>query len=117
MQESAARAGKRQIDPETLIDLVKVLALHPHGLRRWSVMRAIRAEREQSHRAIPQRIEDEVERAFRSRCADVVPKAPAVQSALFYLPKEKAGEVWAVYPERAQAVLDGSAALGEVVMP
>jgi hypothetical protein len=106
MHEVSSRAGKRQIDPATLFDLVKVLAQHPSGLRRWSVMRAIRAERATANREIPQRIEDEVERVFRSRCENF---SQDTETALFYLPKEKAGEVWAVYPERAVAVLADTA--------
>ena len=102
MHETEAHIGKRQTDPATLFDLVKVLEQHPSGLRRWSVMRAIRAERKRTNRKIPQRIEDEVERIFRSRCEAFAQNA---ENALFYLPKEKAGEVWAVYPERAMEVL------------
>ncbi len=111
MQETAAHVGKRQIDPATLSDLVKVLSQHPSGLRRWSVMRAIRAERLRTNREIPQRIEDEVERVFRSRCEAFVQNADTAKTALFYLPKEKAGEVWAIYPERAMA------AFAEASMP
>lgn len=105
MQEPPVHIGKRQTDPATLFDLVKVLSRHPKGLRRWSVMHAIRVERSHSKREIPQRIEDEVERIFRSRCENFAKSSEDGQTALFYLPKEKAGEVWAVYPERAVAVL------------
>jgi hypothetical protein len=105
MHETPDRPHKYRFDPATLCDLVKVLAEHPSGLRRWSVMRAIRSERARMNREIPQRIEVEVERIFRSRCEDLISKTKPAQTALFYLQKEKAGEVWAVYPERAKAVL------------
>lgn len=91
--------------PEELIELAKVLAAHPGGLRRWSVMRAIRSGREKSGREIPQKLEDEVERQFRRHCADVKGSAVLPEEALFYRPREKAGEVWAAYPERIRMLL------------
>ena len=81
----------------TLNELVEVLSAHPRGLRRWSVMRAIRASRTRRGRNISQKFEDEVERTFRRNCssgADTHPPAPG--GALFYRPKETAGEVWAI---------------------
>ena len=51
---------KMRSDRAILIELVKVLTPHPGGLRRWSVMRAIRKERESASRDIPQKFEDEV---------------------------------------------------------
>lgn len=107
-QEAQSKTGKRQIDPRTLFDLVYVLAQHPSGLRRWSVMRAIRTERIRTNRIIPHRIEDEVERVFRSRCNDFQSKAKnkTAEIPLFYLQKEKPGEVWAVYPARVRMVLN-----------
>ena len=108
-----AVARKSRAEYPILTELIKVLAPYPGGLRRWSVMRAIRCNREQASRDIPQKLEDEVERAFRRCCADVVDakgRAPAASDALFYRPREKAGEVWAVFPERAKAWLEGEPA-------
>jgi hypothetical protein len=97
-------AHKLQTDPSILHELAEVLAAHPGGLRRWSVMRAIRTARERGKREIPQKLEDDVERTFRRFCAD--PKMPTPsEDALFYRPREKAGEVWAAYPERIKALL------------
>jgi hypothetical protein len=93
-----------------LAELIEVLSPHPGGLRRWSVMRAIRREREQSSREIPQKLEDEVERAFRRLCIDQLDgktRGCADDTALFYRPQEKAGEVWAVIPGRGEAWLRG----------
>jgi len=47
-----------------LAELIKVLAPHPGGLRRWSVMRGIRKDRESAVRDIPQKFEDDVERTL-----------------------------------------------------
>jgi hypothetical protein len=104
-----------------LRDLVEVLRDHPSGLRRWSVMRLMRSRHELKGREVSQKFEDEVERAFRNRCASETPSETpseanaetaaetAVQVpgrlndvALFYRPKERAGEVWAVFRERAE---------------
>jgi len=51
-----------------------------------------------------------VERAFRKLCeGDPVRAASApASSAIFFRPKDKAGEVWAVYPEKAEAWLNGT---------
>ena len=50
-----------------------------------------------------------LERTFRTFCTEAdpagIPKS-AAKDALFYRPKEKAGEVWAVFPEKAKAWLD-----------
>jgi len=87
-------------DPAYVADLIGVLLAQPGGLRRWSVMRAIRQRREKTQRPVPQKFEDKVERAFRGFCADDPLKAG--EDALFYRPKDKAGEVWAVHAERAR---------------
>jgi len=85
-----------------LDELVEVLSAHPRGLRRWSVMRAIRASRSKRGREIPHKFEDEVERSFRRHCVDGAESGSVPPGeALFYRPKETAGEVWAVCPARA----------------
>jgi hypothetical protein len=85
----------------TLGELIEVLSAHPRGLRRWSVMRAMRASRARRGRDIPHKFEDEVERIFRRRCAESSETRPvAAGGALFYRPKETAGEVWAILPTR-----------------
>jgi len=105
--EMAARILRS--DQPILSELIKVLAPHPGGLRRWSVMRAIRKDRESAARDIPQKFEAEVERIFRRFCADAgdaKTSTCAAKDAFFYRPKEKAGEVWGIIPDRAKAWLD-----------
>jgi hypothetical protein len=96
-----------------LYDLIHVLMQHPGGLRRWSVMRAIRARQEMRGLELPLRFEDEVERAFCRQCVAEPGKetsgARDSGAALFYRPKDRAGEVWAVYVDRAKAWLDSGA--------
>lgn len=104
--------GSRRSPPANAVvaELIHVLLRHPGGLRRWSVMRAIRSAREQKSRDLPVKLEDEVERAFRRFCVDQIDgKATGCpgDEALFYRPREKAGEVWAVHPERGKAWLEG----------
>jgi hypothetical protein len=110
----AAQAAARSRTSEShLRDLVEILSEQPAGLRRWSVMRAMRVRRERGGRDVPQKFEDEIERAFRNRCA-VETETPSGLperdngSALFYRPKERAGEVWAVFPERAKTWLSNA---------
>jgi hypothetical protein len=108
--ERAEMAAQLRADGPILVELIKVLAPHPGGLRRWSVMRAIRKDRESAARDIPQKFEDDVERIFRRFCADAADAKPgtcAAKDAFFFRPKEKAGEVWGVFPERAKAWLGG----------
>jgi hypothetical protein len=103
------QGGRLRSDQPILIELIKVLAPHPGGLRRWSVMRAIRKDRESAARDIPQKFEDEVERTFRRFCTDVgdaKTRTCAAKDAFFYRAKERAGEVWVIFPDRAKAWLD-----------
>ena len=59
----------RRVPRPTIVEeLVAALAPHPGGLRRWSVMRAIRNSREAVSREIPLKLEADVERAFRQLC-------------------------------------------------
>lgn len=100
-------AHRTRSDQGILSELIKVLSPHPSGLRRWSVMRAIRKDREKADRDIPQKFEDEIERTFRRYCADAdsfKTRGCAPEQAVFYRPKDKAGEVWAVLPERTEII-------------
>jgi MoaA/NifB/PqqE/SkfB family radical SAM enzyme len=106
--ESNSDSPKMRTDRAILSELIKVLSPHPSGLRRWSVMRAIRKEREAASRDIPQKFEDEIERTFRRYRAEsenAKTRNCAPENELFYRPKDKAGEVWAVIPGRAETLL------------
>ena len=103
----ACRSEAERVD---LLDLIEVLLACPAGLRRWSVMRAIRALRENRRVGISPKFEDEIERVFRKFCAgEPLPKGVkgtrVPEDALFHRPKEKAGEVWAADLVRARARL------------
>lgn len=92
-----------RVEPSILNELIDVLAPHPGGLRRWSVMRAIRDNRSRASRAMSLKFEDEIERVFRSSCSNCGDVKLNPDTALFYKPEGKAGEVWAVHAERARA--------------
>jgi len=85
---------QRASRPTIVEELVAALAPHPKGLRRWSVMRAIRKGREAVSREIPLKLEADVERAFRRFCRDDAMRAAG--TTLFCRPTETAGEVWAL---------------------
>ena len=81
-------------DTAIVEELLAVLAPHPAGLRRWSVMNAIRQRRRATARDIPLKMEADIERTFRQFCAGDALRTPG--GPLFYRPSEKAGEVWAI---------------------
>jgi len=80
--------------PTIVDELVAALKPYPRGLRRWSVMRAIRKSREAGSQEIPLKLESDIERAFRQYCRD--DSMCASKTTLFYRPPDKAGEVWAL---------------------
>ena len=92
---------RRASRPTLVEELVAALKPHPAGLRRWSVMRAIRTNREAMAREIPLKLEADVERAFRQFCRGDGIRASG--PALFCRPAEKAGEVWALDTRCADA--------------
>ena len=65
---------RREQDANQLIlrELIAALKPHPRGLRRWSVMRAIRADRNRISRDIPLKFESDVESVFRKFSADAM---------------------------------------------
>jgi hypothetical protein len=102
--ERAGRTPMRLRHDRTLLaDLIAVLQANPAGLRRWSVMRAMRTRRARAGHEITPKFEDEVERLFREYCASEPPRENETRP--FFKPKEKAGEVWAVDPARLGAFL------------
>ena len=110
-QNSGPALRRPRAEPSILSELIEVLAPHPGGLRRWSVMRAIRENRGRTSRATSLKFEDEIERVFRSSCSNCGDVKQNPETALFYKPEGKAGEVWAVHAERAQAWKTESAPL------
>lgn len=106
---------RARIDRALLRDLVAVLQGAPKGLRRWSVMRALRDRRLRAGHDITPKFEDEVERLFRAYCmGEATGEGGGTTASVkpFFRPKETAGEVWAVDPERLAAFL---ASEGEAV--
>lgn len=100
-------SGRQYPDAAILNELIAVLRQHPRGLRRWSVMRAIRNNRSRLSQNIPQKFEEQVERTFRRFCADTTEAESRIcpaDAAPFYRPRETAGEVWALYQDRLAAL-------------
>jgi hypothetical protein len=91
-----------------LHELIAALKPHPRGLRRWSVMRAIRVDRNRASRDIPLKFESDVESVFRKFSADAIDahaRICSVEVAPFCRPHNTAGEVWALRPGKADALL------------
>jgi hypothetical protein len=76
------------VDP-IVQELVSVLKPHVRGLRRWSVMRAMRENRKRQSQEVPPKFEVEIERVFR--------RFSSAPNATFYRPAETTGEVWALH--------------------
>jgi hypothetical protein len=108
-KDSDPSMGAPGIEATILSELVELLVNHPGGLRRWSVMRAIRDNRSRASRPMSLKFEIEIERVFRGCCSNCGELNRDPESALFYRPADKAGEVWAVHLERARAWLSKAA--------
>jgi len=110
LEFATAFSGRPSPEHAHLRDLSEVLLAHPVGLRRWSVMRAIRTRCQRSGAEISLKLEDDVERLFRRFCSEENDSIASCSSetALFYRPSERAGEVWAVNAARARAWLAGT---------
>ena len=100
-READCASERSRSDILYVVDLIRVLHTQPAGLRRWSVMRAIRKSREAVAREIPLKLESDVERAFRQFCRNDGMRASG--TVLFCRPAEKAGEVWALDTGHASA--------------
>ena len=91
--------GEQKSNQLVLSELVAALKPHPRGLRRWSVMRAIRIERSRVSRDIPLKFESDMEGVFRKFSADPMDahvRVCAVEKAPFCRLRNTAGEVWAL---------------------
>jgi hypothetical protein len=71
-----------------------------------SVMRAMRESRLRQSRDISLKFEQDVERIFRRYCVgEATLMACTAETAPFFRPRDTAGEVWALHPDRAEALL------------
>lgn len=115
---SSVRSGNARVWRSNRLmvsELAQILLANPAGLRRWSVMRAMRKVWEGAARDVGQKFEDEVERNFRYFSEDDErSKWQGLQreAALFYRPRDKAGEVWAAHADRVHAWLASGARQG-----
>lgn len=103
---------RTRIERGLLLDLVAVLEAAPKGLRRWSVMRALRERRRRAGHEIALKFEDEVERLFREFCVADEGSDGGGGAKPFFRPKDTAGEVWAADPARLAAFLAGDSVTG-----
>ena len=104
--ESLIAASRLREEAGHVMDLISVLRSHPGGRRRWAVMQAIRKLRSEAGTQVPENFEHAVESAFQQHClgSGVFNKSKGVMKpALFHWPLGKAGGVWAVYLDKAEA--------------
>jgi hypothetical protein len=96
-------------DPSIVRAIIAVLKPHPRVPRRWSVIRAICADRGRDSRGIQQKFEEQVERTFQRSCADAT-EAPGrvcpAGKAPFYRPQDTAAKVRVLFPDRLAALFD-----------
>lgn len=106
--EPARNAGRNRTRPRfdrsLLNDLIAVLQENKAGLRRWSVMRAMRTRRARTGHEITPKFEDQVEQLFREYCVTDPPRENETRP--FFRPKDKAGEVWAIDAGRLHLFLE-----------
>lgn len=111
---------QQDFDHPILRELIAALKPHPRGLRRWSVMRAIRVDRSRGSRDIPLKFESDVESIFRKFSADAIDahaRVCPVENAPFCRPHNTAGEVWALRPGKAEALLGEGVVSGDDLHP
>ena len=96
--------ARKRHDRMLMKDLIDVLQANPRGLRRWSVMRAMRTRRARAGHEITPKFEDEIERLFRQYCVSDPPRENETRP--FFKPKDTAGEVWAVDAARLTVFLE-----------
>ena len=107
--EATLTSDKLDLEISYVIDLIRILHPRVGGVRRWAVMQSIRKNRAKARRPIPDKFEEGVERAFRQYCERSRPfkekrKNPP-KTILFCCPQGMTSEVWAVYPDKAEAWL------------
>jgi hypothetical protein len=107
-RDSETVASTSRTEALLLRNLIYILKPHVRGLRRWSVMRAMRESVQRQLGEVTPKFEHDVERVFRRYCAgDATLRACTAQTAPFFRPRDTAGEVWALHHDRAEALLRG----------
>jgi hypothetical protein len=104
--ESLIAANRLREEAAYAMDLISVLQSHLGGRRRWAVMQAIRKLRTDAGIPVPENFENAVESAFQQHCSGsgVFNKSKdAAKPALFHWPLGKAGGIWAVHLDKAEA--------------
>ena len=88
-------------------DLVRVLRPHWQGLERRLVVGAMRARYRSIGRDVPVTLGDDVDRIFERSCSDSSKLGRRSSTAIFCCRRERAGEIWTLNVEQADAWLDG----------